>query len=329
MGELEGLIFVVIGRNQCDRLRLCLESVLTLSNAVVYADSASTDGSADLARSLGVSVVEIDSPPLNAARGRREGLIAAQSEFPHADLVQFVDGDCVLASTWPAIAVRFLRSHPTAGVVCGRRREEHPQASFYNRLADFEWDTPVGRTAACGGDAMMRIAALDEVGGFDPSLMASEEPELCSRLGGAGWEIWRLDSAMTGHDAAMFSFPQWWRRTVRSGYGYAQVWHKNGLPLRGSAASQLSSALIWAVLFPVVVGLGAALTSRFEALAFLPVGYLVQTARIAPRFGDDAKFRWRAAALVMIAKFAEVAGAVRFLLSSNYSRSIEYKRSSR
>ena len=59
---------VLIGRNEGERLKLSLGSVLRLTNRVVYADSASTDGSVGLARSLGAVVVEIDrSKPLNAA----------------------------------------------------------------------------------------------------------------------------------------------------------------------------------------------------------------------------------------------------------------------
>ena len=42
--------------------------------------------------------------------------------------------------------------------------------------------------------------------GFNPSLMASEEPELTARLRNRGWEIWRLDAPMTEHDARIFTF---------------------------------------------------------------------------------------------------------------------------
>ena len=41
---------VLIGRNEGERLRRCLESVLKLTNRVAYADSASSDGSVELAR---------------------------------------------------------------------------------------------------------------------------------------------------------------------------------------------------------------------------------------------------------------------------------------
>jgi len=52
--------FVVIGRNEGARLRKCLEIVVGHAGTVVYVDSGSTDGSVDMARAMGVKVVELD-----------------------------------------------------------------------------------------------------------------------------------------------------------------------------------------------------------------------------------------------------------------------------
>ena len=46
-------------------------------------------------------------------------------------------------------------------MVCGRRREKSPEQSVYNRLADLEWDTPIGEAIACGGDSVMRAEAFE------------------------------------------------------------------------------------------------------------------------------------------------------------------------
>ena len=60
---------VAIGRNEGLRLERCLRSVVAADVSVVYVDSASTDGSRELARGLGVDVVELDlSIPFTAAR---------------------------------------------------------------------------------------------------------------------------------------------------------------------------------------------------------------------------------------------------------------------
>lgn len=215
---------VVIGRNEGDRLRVCLGSVASKLGRVVYVDSGSTDGSVDLARSLGVEVVELDtSTRFTAARARNEGLARLLEVVPGARFVQFVDGDCEFVPGWIEAAVSTLEAAPEAAVVCGRVRERHPEASIYNRLAEMEWDRPAGEVDACGGIAMMRVDAFEEVGGFNASVAAGEEPELCFRLRRAGWKVLRLADEMVRHDLAMTKFSQWWRRSVRFGRGALEV----------------------------------------------------------------------------------------------------------
>src|SRR5438105_4366181 len=51
---------VVIGRNEGERLRRCLQSVGPSAQPTVYVDSGSTDGSPESARSLGAHVVLLD-----------------------------------------------------------------------------------------------------------------------------------------------------------------------------------------------------------------------------------------------------------------------------
>ena len=151
---------VVIGRNEGERLRRCLES-LRNAGSIVYVDSGSTDGSAELARSVGVEVVDLDMQiPFTAARARNAGFARLRQIAPVVAFVQFVDGDCELIEGWLAAAASFLLQHPDVACVCGRLRERFPQRSVYNRLCDVEWDRDAGETAACGGIAMMRATVL-------------------------------------------------------------------------------------------------------------------------------------------------------------------------
>lgn len=324
--DLNRVAFVVIGRNEGDRLEACLRSVLAVSQRIAYADSSSTDGSVERARKLGAEVVEVStSAPLNAARGRNEGLAAARRQFPDCEFVQFLDGDCILAPEWPRTALEFLEAHPAVAIACGRRFEAHPSASFYNWFADEEWNTPVGRAEACGGDAMVRVAALEQVGGFNPALMASEEPELGARLRARGWEIWRLDALMTEHDAAIYRFGQWWRRTTRTGFGYAQAWRSTRNLPKAVNSDKLRSALIWVMLIPAAIVILAIITRRVEFLLLLPLAWAAQIARITLRRKDRSLRGWRASAMLMIAKVPELIGAVRALLTSQQGQMIEYK----
>ena len=156
---------VAIGRNEGERLRRCLSSVLGRAGKIVYVDSGSTDGSVAMARSMGVEVVELDmSQPFTAARARNAGF----ARVADCVYVQFVDGDCEIVAGWIELAVQQLEENLNWAIVCGRRREQHLDASIYNRLCDIEWDTPVGEAHACGGDAMVRVAAFQQVGGYNP-----------------------------------------------------------------------------------------------------------------------------------------------------------------
>ena len=214
---------VAIGRNEGERLRRCLSSVLPLVPATVYVDSGSTDGSNHMAVELGADVVDLDmTRPFTAARARNEGLRKLLLRHPDIAFVQFVDGDCEIVPGWLEAARDYLQDHPKHAVVCGRRRERHPDRSVYNRLCDEEWNTPVGDALSCGGDAMMRAPALQAVGGYRESMIAGEEPELCVRLRQAGWRIHRLDREMTLHDAAITHFSR-----LQKGHGYTAL-HRSG-----------------------------------------------------------------------------------------------------
>lgn len=301
-----GLAIVVIGRNEGERLVRGLASI-PRNIPIVYVDSASTDDSVVAAQRAGATVLPLDmARPFTAARARSEGVDLVNTRWPDTELVMFVDGDCELEANWLDSATAYLAGHPDVAVVCGRRRERFPGASFYNKLADWEWDTPIGDATACGGDSLMRLSAYRESGGFNVALIACEEPELCSRMRAKGWRIVRLDAAMTIHDAAMFRFGQWWRRGVRAGFGVAQAWWVTRK--RGKYAlygRDLTLALGWSVVLPLAC---IALAVFVHPALFLlwPGIIAIQLLRWRSRVGI------RHAALASIGHYAEIAGALRF-----------------
>ena len=297
---------VAIGRNEGERLRRCLESVLRQRvDRVVYVDSGSTDDSVALAKGLGVEVVNLDmSRPFTAARARNEGYARLRELLPDLELVQFVDGDCELDAAWIEKASAFLAEHPDVAVVCGRRRERFPEASVYNHLCDIEWDTPVGEASACGGDSLMRAKAFDQVSGFAPELIAGEEPDLCFRMRQHGWRIWRLDAEMTLHDAAMTRFDQWWKRNVRSGHAYAEAFHRHGKTAERVAARNVVSNVVWS----------------------LPVAWPLWPVLWARVFSRHKDARWATA--VVVGKLPHLQGQLQFWMNSALRRErrlIEYK----
>jgi GT2 family glycosyltransferase len=270
---------VAIGRNEGERLRRCLASLVGRVQALVYVDSGSTDGSVALATQMGAVVVEIDrAVPFTAARARNAGFTRLCSEVPDLELVQFVDGDCEVAGDWLERAQNELFADPKLAVVCGRRRERHPEASIYNRLCDLEWDTPIGYADSCGGDALMRAERVREVGGYNPDLIAGEEPDLCLRLRQRGWKIRRVDAEMTLHDAAMTRFRQWWRRTLRAGYAFAEGAARHGREPERHWVRDTRSIWFWGVGVPLCA-LGLAPATGGASLILFG-GYLALAVRI-------------------------------------------------
>jgi GT2 family glycosyltransferase len=318
---------VAIGRNEGVRLRKCLESLAGTAQTLVYVDSGSTDGSVALARSMGVDIVELDmSVAFTAARARNAGFRRLRQLAPDIRYVQFVDADCVVFSGWLPSAVSFLEAHSDVAVVCGRRRERHPQRSIYNRLCDIEWNTPIGESKACGGDALIRTRAVEMVGGYREDLIAGEEPEMCVRLRAAGWRVWRIEEDMTLHDAAMTKFSQWWRRSMRAGHAFAEGAYLHGTPPERHYVREARSALLWGVFLPVAIT-ATALYWHVAAAWFLLL-YPLQALRIAMRTPGGRGDAFLNACSIVLGKFPEAIGNIKFAvrrLRGGQIRLIEYK----
>jgi GT2 family glycosyltransferase len=312
---------VVIGRNEGRRLVDCLASMPADMAPVVYVDSGSTDGSPAAAREAGAVVVALDmTVPFTAARARNAGLAALVRDAPGPEFVQFIDGDCQLHPDWAKAALVFLQARPEVAVVCGRRREAHPERSVWNRLCDAEWNTPVGEALACGGDAVMRTDAVVAEGGYDETLIAGEEPDLCLRLRRAGWKVWRIDHEMTLHDAAMTRLSQWWKRTRRAGHAFAEgAWRHGAAPER-HWVTETRRAVVWGLGLPVLAGLGMLLVTPWAGLLLL--AYPAQVLRLGRRLGAER------AVFTVLGKLPEAMGVLQFhanRLRRRRSGLIEYK----
>ena len=307
---------VVIGRNEGERLRVCLASLAGQVRRIVYVDSGSSDNSAELARGLGAEVVILESDrPFTAARARNAGLARLSGE----GFVQLVDGDCAVDPAWGTTALAFAATHPGAVVICGRRRERFPDASVYNRLCDREWDTPVGRATACGGDALMRLPALRAVGGYREDLIAGEEPELCLRLVRAGGEVWRIDAEMTLHDAAMTRFGQWWNRSRRAGHAFAEGAALHGTGPERHWVVEMRRALFWGGALPVTAVLAGLVAAPGFALL---LAWPLQVLRLSRRMGLEA------ALFTVLGKLPEAQGVLGYHLNRLRKRRaalIEYR----
>ena len=177
---------------------------------------------------------------------------------------------------------------------------------------------------------MMRVAAFQQVGGFNSTLIAGEEPELCVRIRQNGWKILRLDAEMTRHDAQMRRFGQWWKRMLRGGHAFAEgAWLHGQTPER-HWVKESRSIWIWGLLVPLLA-LGLALPTKGLSLLLLG-GYLLMAYRInryMQQQGLPAKEAWLYGLFCMLAKFPQLQGQLQFHLNRLLGRRnvlVEYKK---
>jgi GT2 family glycosyltransferase len=273
-------------------------------------------------------VVELDpGVPFTAARARNAGFHRLLELYPSLDYVFFIDGDCEAVKGWLEQAARFLDQNAEVAVVWGRRRERFPHSSVYNLLCDIEWGAvPPGESKACGGDAVMRTSAFRQVAGYRADLIAGEEPELCVRLRKSGWRIWHLADEMTLHDAALARFGQWWKRTMRAGYAFAQGAALHGAPPERHKVKESRRAWLWGLGIPLA-SLTLCWFTGWWGLALLLV-YPLQIVRLALRGKRSRRENWWYAGALVVGRFAEMVGQSKFVvnrLRRVQSALIEYK----
>ena len=268
---------VVIGRNEGERLRRCFSSVRAASWAgfdyeVIYVDSGSTDQSIEAARSFGAATCVLGANPC-AAKARNLGWQRAGGEF-----ILFLDGDTELQPGFVSAALEALKDKKLCAA-WGHRREARPEQSIYTRVLDLDWVYPVGPSLYFGGDVLVRRAALAQVGGFDPTLPAGEEPELCVRLRAAGWLIEHLDLPMTRHDLAVRTWRGYARRCWRGGMAYAEVAtrarHMGDKLWRRESRRDLVHGFGWLALPLVILVLGLAAGPIWSLLPVLAAGTMI------------------------------------------------------
>lgn len=313
---------VAIGRNEGDRLVQCLASLKDEAAHVVYVDSGSTDGSVEVARSAGAEVVELDlSIPFTAARARNAGVARLKEIKPDVAYIQLLDSDCEIVPGWMELGRQTLENASEIAVVCGRRREKFPDATMWNGMIDREWAAAPGDVKACGGDALMRRDALDQVGGYSETMIAGEEPEMCFRMRQKGWKIHRLDAEMTRHDAALTKFSQWWQRSRRTGHTWAEGAALHGKSPERYLVAQLRRTMIWGMGIPGLAILGAVLISPWALLVLL--AWPLQAVRLGLK-----GMPWVDAIFLTIGKLAEAQGVLGYWkgrISGQRRTLIEYK----
>jgi N-acetylglucosaminyl-diphospho-decaprenol L-rhamnosyltransferase len=158
--------------------------------------------------------------------GNNLGVRAVLESGQRPDYVHFLNPDTVVRPGGVRELVRFLETHPKAGLAGSLF--EHEDGSLWPRafrfpspLGEFEGGCSTGIVSKLlsryvvaldmgqepeqvdwisGASMLMRRAALEATGGFDESFfLYYEEVDLCLRARQAGWECWYVPSSRVMH----------------------------------------------------------------------------------------------------------------------------------
>ncbi len=213
---------VLISRNQVWNTRRLIDSVLAGtrfldSSEVIFVDSSSSDGTAEAAAELPITVLRLSCEgPLTPAAGRYIGYKRSRGKY-----VMFLDGDMELFPGWLEQAFALLESSPEIAAANGVRVDlpvdvqgEQASAAEPARVSDSRF---------LGGHCLLRRSVLEQVGSFNPFLFSEEEPALVMRIRHAGYRIVRVHRPMVFHYTSLpgevSTIIGRWRRNLYLGAG--------------------------------------------------------------------------------------------------------------
>ena len=219
------LSIVIISKNEERFIGKCIESVLEATKhienkEIVLVDSASTDGTLEIAKRYPIKIIRIDSSAsLSAAAGRYVGFLHTRGEYIH-----FQDGDSILYKEWFKNSLSFLEENPDiAGVVGFITQAEYDNLIVKNWIKVSKEERP-GDIQYYYADILIKRDVLEKIGPFNPWLRMSEEGELSYRILNAGFKLYRLPYKMCHHlDGENENFYTMIRGKIISAFALGQI----------------------------------------------------------------------------------------------------------
>jgi GT2 family glycosyltransferase len=286
--SLRPVSFIVPVHNDAARLERCLRSIASNASPtfvieVLVIDNGSTDGSAAVAKRHGARVLVIHDGKV--ARLRNIGAREASG-----DILAFIDADNEISSQWVRAAIETLASS-TIGAV-GAHYHAPPDGTWVqhaygllrgrpNGVHDVEW---LG-----SGNLAVRRSLFDEVGGFDASLEACEDVDLCHRIRATGHRVVsdaRLTSIHYGDPATLrelFRGERWrGRDNLRVSFRSPLAWHLLPSAIIPVFDTMMLAAVVIGTI-GMVAGLPGALMVTAVGLLGISGGSLMKVARAARR----------------------------------------------
>jgi len=260
---------VIPVRNRAKDLSVLLSSLAcqTVTHECIVVDQGSTDQTRQVAIEFGAVVVDGESETVGGLRN--EGIAASD-----ATVIALVDSDHQVPSDWLAAGLCALAENPRAGIVgapylapdsarwVAKAWEAHRRRNCKDQAETVAW--------LSGGNLFFRREDFWAVGGFDTSLSATEDVDLCHRFRAHGYDVVMDPRIRNTHHGEPDKLSEFFRKQVWRGANGWSAWRKHGCPV-----SELKS-----LLFPIWVVLGSILC--ISATIALGMGWGLGSVRVSP-----------------------------------------------
>jgi len=197
VSEHIAISFVVPAHNEEKHLARTLTAILSeirrsdCAAEVIVVNNASTDGTADLATSF-PDVIVVDEPVKSLVQARRAGFLRAGGM-----LIANVDADTIITEGWLDRVVQEFRRRPDLVALSGpyiyydvsKRARAAVRAFYVMGYLFYVINRFVLRVGSMlqGGNFVVRRAALEQIGGYNPMFsFYGEDTDLARRLNAVG-----------------------------------------------------------------------------------------------------------------------------------------------
>lgn len=296
-GAMADVSVVVVTLNGQPWIERCIARVERVAREVILVDHGSTDGTVAAVRERFPKVHVIEQANVGYGAGMNAGMRVAQGEWIlilNSDawaegpvegresalerLVAFAAARPRAAAVGPRLLnddgslQRSVRGAPTLWRLATEYlflRKLGPGTQLFNAFYAGGFDHASARQVEwlMGAVLLVRRAAVDEVGMFDPAFfLFSEETDWCERFRAAGWEVWFTPEASFTHVGGASHGGRMYRENVR---GHLRFFAKHRGP---AAAERARLLLLWSLRLRALAFPGARGAMYREAAHWLASG---------------------------------------------------------
>lgn len=269
MAGSSDILCLIVGANSASKLQRTFKSIQQATYTrgkveICYVDLGSHDDSLAIAeKAEGVHTILL---PAHSSLGEARAVALTQHTSP---LIQILQPGSEVASDWFQLATRSLL--PDVVAMRGKQMRSHSPGNRYQQMMWLEEGAPPGPIDSLGNEYLLRISALEKVGGFGELIRGAEDLDLARRLVEIG-KMERISALMTRAESHLWGFGDYWvenyqeglqigaasrhhRRDRVLGKWKRELWVRGGFPLICLLLFVLFAplALVWVlILFPGV-----------------------------------------------------------------------------